>query len=48
VPADWRLTPSLIVGPTRTSAVRKVSMPDFLRDALANHLVRPATRRQLA
>jgi hypothetical protein len=41
VPANRRLTPSLIVGPTKTYAVRKASMPAFLRDALANHRARP-------
>jgi integrase len=41
LPADQRLTPSLIVGPTKTYAVRKASVPAFLRDALADHLARP-------
>jgi integrase len=41
VPAGQRLTPSLIVGPTKTYARRKVSVPAFLRDQLAAHLARP-------
>jgi integrase len=41
VPANLRLTPSLIVGPTKTYAKRKVSVPVFLREALAAHLARP-------
>ncbi len=40
VPANQRLTDSLIVGPTKTYAKRKVSVPAFLRDELAAHLSR--------
>ncbi len=40
VPAGQRLTPSLVIGPTKTYAKRKVSVPAFLRDALAEHLAR--------
>jgi integrase len=40
VSASDRLTPSLIVGPTKTYAVRPVSVPAFLRTALADHLTR--------
>lgn len=35
------MTPSLIVGPTKTYAKRKVSVPAFLRELLADHLARP-------
>jgi integrase len=41
VPESQRLTPSLIVGPTKTYAKRKVSVPEFLRELLAEHLARP-------
>jgi integrase len=41
VPAAQRLTPSLIVGPTKTYAKRRVSVPAFLRDLLAEHLASP-------
>jgi integrase len=40
VPESQRITPSLIVGPTKTYAKRKVSVPAFLRDELAAHLGR--------
>lgn len=40
VPEAQRITPSLIVGPTKTYAKRKVSVPAFLRDELAAHLGR--------
>jgi integrase len=40
VPDAQRITDSLIVGPTKTYAVRKVSVPAFLRDELAAHLSR--------
>ncbi len=40
VPAGQRLPPSLIVGPTKTYAKRKVSVPAFLRDLLAEHVSR--------
>jgi integrase len=45
VPADQRLTDSLVIGPTKTYARRKVSVPSFLRAALAEHL---AARSSLA
>jgi integrase len=35
---EQRLTPSLIVGPTKTYQTRKVSVPDFLRAPLLAHL----------
>lgn len=38
VPEANRLTPSLIIGPTKTYAKRRVSVPAFLRDELASHL----------
>jgi integrase len=38
VPEELRLTPTLIVGPTKTHAKRKVSVPAFLRQELADHL----------
>lgn len=41
VSADQRLTPSLIVGPTKTYAKRRISVPAFLREQLAEHLSRP-------
>ncbi len=41
IPARQRITDSLIVGPTKTYATRKVSVPPFLRDQLADHLARP-------
>lgn len=41
VPAASRITPSLIIGPTKTYARRKVSVPPFLRDMLKEHLERP-------
>lgn len=41
VPTGQRLTPSLIIGPTKTYAKRKVSVPAFLRYQLADHLARP-------
>jgi integrase len=40
IPAAQLLTPSLIVGPTKTYAKRKVSVPTFLRDDLEAHLSR--------
>jgi len=39
LPADQRLTDSLIIGPTKTYATRKVSVPEFLRPLLAEHLL---------
>jgi integrase len=41
VPPANRLSPSLIIGPTKTHAARKVSIPAFLRPLLADHLARP-------
>lgn len=41
IPASQRLTDSLIVGPTKKYASRKVAVPAFLRDELAAHLSRP-------
>jgi integrase len=41
VPAARRLTPSLIIGPTKTYAKRRISVPPFLRELLADHLARP-------
>lgn len=41
VPAEQRLTPSLIVGPTKTYAERKISLPDFLNSQLQAHLSQP-------
>lgn len=41
IPASQRLTDSLIVGPTKTYAARKVSVPAFLRDELAAHVSQP-------
>jgi integrase len=41
VPESQRITPSLIVGPTKTYAKRKVSVPSFLRELLAEHLAAP-------
>jgi integrase len=41
VPAGQRITGSLITGPTKTSAERRISVPAFLRDLLAEHLARP-------
>lgn len=46
VPDAQRITPSLIVGPTKTYAKRKVSVPAFLRDELAAHLGRSLPRRR--
>lgn len=40
VPAKMRLTPSLIVGDTKTHAQRVVSVPPFLREQLISHLAR--------
>jgi len=40
IPAAQRLRDSLIVGPTKTYAKRKVSVPTFLRDELEAHLSR--------
>jgi integrase len=40
VPDAQRITPSLIVGPTKTYAKRKVSVSAFLQDELAAHLGR--------
>lgn len=41
VPEGQRLTDSLITGPTKTYAKRRISVPAFLRDLLAEHLARP-------
>lgn len=41
VPRIQRLTDSLITGPTKTYAKRRISVPAFLRDLLAEHLARP-------
>jgi integrase len=41
VPSSQRITDSLIVGPTKTYAKRKVSVPPFLRDMLKEHLAQP-------
>jgi integrase len=41
IPAEQRITDSLIVGPTKTYAKRKVSVPAFLREQLAAHVARP-------
>ncbi len=38
VPEEELLTPSLIIGPTKTYARRRVSLPRFLRDELAAHM----------
>jgi integrase len=40
LPAANRLSPSLVIGPTKTYAKRKVSVPDFLKQLLADHLAR--------
>jgi integrase len=40
VAAEYRITNSLIVGPTKTYAKRKVSVPTFLREAMKTHLSR--------
>ena len=40
VPDTQRLTDSLIIGPTKTFASRKVSVPEFLRPGLAAHVLR--------
>lgn len=39
-PDTQRLTDSLIIGPTKTFASRKVSVPEFLRAAIAEHVLR--------
>jgi integrase len=39
IPADQRLTDSLLIGPTKTRQTRKVSVPAFLRAELAQHLL---------
>jgi integrase len=36
----WRLTPSLVVGPTKTYAVRDIRLPAFLVNVLREHLER--------
>ncbi len=41
MPTEQRLTGSLIVGPTKTYASRKISVPPFLRVELEQHLSRP-------
>jgi integrase len=41
IPDTDRLTPSLIIGPTKTYQTRKVSVPAFLLTALKDHLARP-------
>lgn len=40
LPAGERLTPSLIIGATKTYARRRISLPDFIRAELAAHLGR--------
>ena len=40
-----RLTPSLVIGPTKTHATRKLSIPSFLADELAAFMKADAPRR---
>ena len=42
IPEDQRLTDSLIIGPTKTYAKRKVSLPEFIRADLAQHVLQAA------
>lgn len=41
LPQGQRLTDSLITGPTKTYANRRISIPAFLRELLAEHVARP-------
>lgn len=40
---NTRITPSLVVGPTKTHATRKLSMPSFVADELASIILPDAT-----